>query len=208
MPREVEVKSVIDDVDGARRRIEAAGATLEFEGRLEDLRYDTPDRRLVSRDEVLRVREYHGPTGTRTSLEWKGPTRYENGYKVRDEITTTVAPAAELAAILERLGYRVIGRIDRDVAQYAVDGATVRFERYPRMDALVEVEGPSGAIERAIEALGVPRAGFSAERLWAFVERYERRTGARAAVSHDPLAGDVAGQAREPRGAARGSTHG
>ena len=75
----------------------------------------------------------------------------------------TPRDAAALAAILERLGYTVIAEIDRDVAQYAFDDAVVRFERYPRMDALVEVEGPPGAIERAIEALGMPRAGFSAD---------------------------------------------
>jgi predicted adenylyl cyclase CyaB len=190
MPREVELKSIVDDVASAQRRIEAAGAQMMFEGRLEDRRYDTSDRRLSEADEVLRLRTYIDTRGVRAALDWKGPTRREHGYKVRDEISASTGDPADVAAILERLGYTVIGEIDRHVVQYAFDHAVIRFERYPRMDALVEVEGPPVSIERAIEALGMPRDGFSADRLMAFVDRYESRTGTRAAVSDRQFASD------------------
>jgi hypothetical protein len=81
--------------------------------------------------------------------------------------------------------------IDREIAQYDLGGAMVRFERYPRMDDLVEVEGTPEQIERAIAALGLPRAGFTSERLPDFVRRYEERTGASAALSDAELRGDV-----------------
>lgn len=190
MPREVELKSVVDDVEGAQRRIEAAGAQMMFDGRLEDRRYDTRDRRLSEVDEVLRLRTYIEVRGVRATLDWKGPTRREHGYKVRDEISASTGDPADLAAILERLGYTVIGEIDRHVVQYAFDHAVIRFERYPRMDALVEVEGPPASIERAITALGMPRDGFTADRLMAFVDRYESRTGNRAAISDRQRASD------------------
>jgi len=96
-----------------------------------------------------------------------------------------------LVAMLERLGYEVTVAIERDIAQYTLFGATVRFERYPRLDDLVEVEGEPAQIERAIAALALPREGFTAERLPDFVRRYEARTGQRAALSHAELAGDV-----------------
>ena len=195
MPREVELKSVIDDVAVRRRRIESAGAQLTFDGRLEDRRYDSSDRRLSSADHVLRLRAYSDTHGVRATLEWKGPTREEDGYKVRDELSAHTSDPADLAAILDRLGYTVIGEIDRHVAQYALDSAVVRFEVYPRMDSLVEVEGPPAAIERAIEALGMSRDGFTAERLLAFVGRYEARTGLQAAISDRQLAGDAGRQA-------------
>jgi predicted adenylyl cyclase CyaB len=177
MPREVELKSVVDDVDARRRRLEAAGARVVFEGRLEDRRYDTADRRLSESDHVLRLRTAAGNDGARVTLEWKGPTRHDGGYKVRDEITANVTDAAPMAAILQRLGYTVTGEIERQVAQYELDDAVIRFERYARMDPLVEVEGAPSAIERAIEALGMDRAGFTADRLPAFMARFERRTG-------------------------------
>jgi len=190
MVREAELKSVVDDVATRRRRIEAAGAQITFDGRLEDRRYDTADRRLSAADEVLRLRAYSDGHGVRAALEWKGPTRQEDGYKVRDELSTNASDSSTLAAILERLGYSVIGEIDRHVIQYALDHAVVRFEQYPRMDALVEVEGPPPAIEHAISALGMRRDAFTAERLLAFVDRYEARTGLRAALSDRQLASD------------------
>ena len=196
--REVELKSMVPDVDAARRAVERADGQLEFEGRLEDRRYDAADRSMLARDHVLRVRVYRDATGARASLDWKGPTQLDRGYKIREELSTDAADADALIAILERLGYEVTREIDRDIAQYALLGATVRFERYPRMDVLVEVEGPEEAIERAIAVLGLPRDGFNGERLQKFVERFEARTGERAALCERELAGDysrVAGNA-------------
>jgi len=197
MPREVELKSVVHDEAACRRRVENAGAQVVFAGRLEDRRYDTKDRRLTTSDEVLRVRTYAGDGGVRATLEWKGPTRVEGGYKVRDEIVANTTDPSALAGILERLGYTVIGEVDRDVVQYAFARATVRFERYPRMDALVEVEGPPDDIEQAIDALGMPRAGFSAERLPAFVARFEARTGERAALNRRQVANDASAETND-----------
>ena len=187
---EVELKSVVDDVARRRAAIEAAGATLVFDGRLEDRRYDSTDRALTARDHVLRVRVYRDAAGTRAQLDFKGPTQRDDGYKVREELESHVSDGDALVAILDRLGYVVTIAIDRDIVQYDLGGAMIRFERYPRMDDLVEVEGARDAIERAIEALGMPRAGFLMDRLPDFARRFEERTGARAAVSHAALAGD------------------
>ena len=90
--------------------------------------------------------------------------------------------------ILDRLGYEVTVAIDREIVQYDLDGAMIRFERYPRMDDLVEVEGEPKQIERAIVVLGLPRSGFRADRLSEFARRFEVRTGLTAAVSDEALA--------------------
>ena len=187
---EVELKSVVDDLAGRRAAVEAAGAVLVFSGRLEDRRYDTSDRTLTSRDHVLRVRVYRDAHAVRAELDFKGPTRREDGYKLREEIEAHVTDPNALVAILDRLGYEVTITIDRDIFQYELDGAMIRFETYPRMDTLVEVEGQPDRIERVIEALGMPRDGFLTDRLPDFARRYEERTGTRAAVSHAALAGN------------------
>lgn len=188
--REVELKALVDDVTARRRAVERAGARLTFEGRLEDRRYDTPDRGLALRDLVLRLRVYRAATDVRGMLDWKGPTQYVDGYKVRDELTTSAGNPAALAAMLERLGYVVTREIDRSIAQYEVAGAIVRFEAYPRMDPLVEVEGTPAAIELAIGALDMPRAMFTTDRLPDFVARFEGRTGTFAALCDRELSGE------------------
>lgn len=187
--REVELKAVLDDWVRRGVCLMQAGAVLTFAGRLEDRRYDTPRRELARRDEVLRLRVYRDATGARAELGWKGPTGYDGGYKVRDELQCTAHAPDVLAAMLGRLGYEVTRAIDREIAQYELDGTTVRFERYPRMDDLVEVEGVPIGIERAILALGIDRSAFSTERLPQFVMRWQRRTGQEPALCDDELTG-------------------
>jgi predicted adenylyl cyclase CyaB len=185
--REVEIKAVVDDWDARRNRLIEAGAQLSFAGRLEDRRYDTPARDLSSRGEVLRVRMYRGDGHERAEIGWKGPTSQESGYKVREELGASTPDAAAMALILRRLGYMVSQAIDREIAQYDLGGTTIRFERYPRMDDLVEVEGTPAGIERAVAVLGIPRSEFTAERLPKFVRRFEERTGQRAAICEADL---------------------
>lgn len=190
--REVELKGMLtgdDDLIAARARLEEAGAELVYEGRLEDKRYDTADRALALKDHVLRLRVYRGETVV-TSLDFKGPTTYVEGFKVRDEHTVGADDPVALAAILEAMGYVITREIDREIAQYRLAGAVIRFERYPRMDILVEVEGEPEAIERAILTLGMAREGFTTERLPDFVLKYESRTGQRAAICDRELLGE------------------
>ena len=139
--REVELKAVVDDVERRRKLLEGAGATLSFEGRLRDQRFDVDSRVLAGRDEVLRVRRYESRSGTQTYLDWKGPTEVEDVYKVREETSTMVDDYIALTGILSKIGFVITREIDRQVTQYELDGATIRFEIYPRMDTLVEVEG-------------------------------------------------------------------
>ena len=195
--KELELKAVVPDLDAARRHVEAAGGRLLFEGRLEDRRYDTGARDLGARDHVLRVRVLDDGAERRASLDWKGPTAYEAGYKLREELSVGVGDDGALAAILERLEYVVTRAIDRRIAQYALEDATVRFERYPRMDDLVEVEGTPDGIERAARATGIPRDAFSADRLPDFARRFEARTGERAALCDADLADEGPRQARD-----------
>jgi len=186
--REVELKSVVDDIAQRRATVEAVGGRLEFSGRLLDVRFDLPDRSLALRDHVLRLRLYDG--GTRqASLDWKGETFYEQGFKVREELSTSVGDYQAVTEILMRLGFVPTIEIDRQIAQYELCGATVRFEEYPDMDPLVEVEGTPEAIEQAIVAIGLSRHGFTSERLPEFMARFEARTGRRAALSKAELAG-------------------
>ena len=187
---EVELKAVVVDAAERRKILEAAGAKLTFEGTMRDLRYDSEPRALAGRDEVLRVRRYESEGEVRTYLDWKGTTETRDVYKTREEVSTSVDDFAALATILEKLGFVVTREIDREIVQYELGGAMIRFETYPRMDVLVEVEGDPATIESAVEALGMARGEFTSERLPDFVSRFEKRTGVRAAICERELAGD------------------
>ncbi len=185
--REVELKARVADVDAVRRALHAAGATLVFDGELHDRLYDKGKRELSARDHVLRLRTYVSADGSSSAhLDWKGPTSRDDGFKVREELTTGITEPSAMSEVLDRLGYSVVGSIDRRIAQYEMstgDGSvTLRFETYPRMDDLVEVEGSPAAIEDAIRATGIARQEFSARRLTDFVRDFEARTGQKSAI--------------------------
>jgi len=182
--REVELKCVVDDLARRRDVVEKAGGKLEFSGKLIDARYGDEEGRLLLADHVLRLRVYETDKGRKGHLDWKGPTQYENGYKIREELSTSVGDPDALAAILENLGYQVIMKIERKIWQYALAGATVRFEEYPTMDTLLEVEGSEEAIENAIGVIGLPRSEYTTDRLTDFVARYEARTGRPACLTY------------------------
>lgn len=188
--REVELKGVVADLPATRDALRRAGARLVLDATLVDRRYDTATFTLAARDEVLRVRSTRSRTSQETRIEFKGPATYPDGFKVREEVGTTVGDLDVVEQILTSLGYRITREIEREIEMYAVSGATVRLETYPRMDVLAEVEGEPGTIEQAIAATGIAREAFTTARLADFVIRYESRTGQRAALCARELHGD------------------
>lgn len=167
------------------RALTAAGAELVFRGEMIDRRFDR-DAALESRDQVLRLRVYRPQNGAGSPygvLGWKGPVSRRGAYRHREEYETRVTDAEAALALLERLGFGVVLRIDRRIAEYRLCGAVVRIEWYPEMDVLVEVEGPPAAIEEATRATGLAREMFLPESLPYFVSAYERRTGRPARLS-------------------------
>ena len=187
--RELELKAVVRDAAALEKRLDAAKAPCTFRGLMRDRRYDRPDRLMLARDEVLRVRTFE-PSGTgeaHAELTWKGATKRTLGYKEREELQFAVADAAAVAAVLERLGFEVSDAIDRCVAYYRAGKAVVRIEWYPRMDVLAEVEGAPAEIEKAVAATGIPRDAYTADRLLDFAARYRTRTGTEPVLRLDLL---------------------
>ena len=177
---ELELKARVDDPAALEAALARAGAELVFRGEMRDLRFDRGGK-LEGRDEVLRLRTYRGTT-IYGVLAWKGPVSVQRGYKRREECETRLEDPDAALAILEHLGYEVVMRIDRTIAEYRLAQAAVRIEWYPAMDVLVEVEGEPRAIEQAISVTGIPRDQFLPESLSFFTKAYERRTGHAARI--------------------------
>jgi predicted adenylyl cyclase CyaB len=186
--REFELKAVLlaEDV-GFADRLSEIGWQLRFQGEMSDRRYDSPDRALERRDEVLRVRQMRSDAGEdRTWIGWKGPAAEEVGYKVRDEVETTVADRAVAVEILRRLGFsEQTLAIDRRIELYGKGGVHLRIEEYPAMDTLVEIEGEPEEVESRLGEIGLPRDRWKPWSLPQFIRRYEQRTGLEARLARE-----------------------
>lgn len=184
---ELELKARVEDPDGLRRALLAAGAELVYRGAMMDRRFDRRGR-LERRDEVVRLRVYHPDDRSPEwgVLGWKGPVSRRGNYRAREEWESRVDDPKAVLVILRHMGYKICVRVDRAVEQYRLGDATLRIEWYPAMDVLVEVEGTPDAIERAVAATGLPRDAFLPESLPYFTAAYEERTGRVARVSRLP----------------------
>lgn len=180
---EYELKARLEeDTEAFRARLTARGWRRTFRGEMVDRRYDTPERRLEALDEVLRLRCWRARE-ERAVLGWKGPAR-SGEFRVREELETHVADRGTAEALLARLGFtEVTLAIDRRVDIFQKDGVVVRIEEYPRMDVLVEIEGPPPAVEERIPELGLRREAWRPWGLSQFVSAFERRTGERARLA-------------------------
>lgn len=187
--QEYELKARLrEPVDRFCRRLEEAGWSRRFAGRMVDVRCDTPEGDLTDRDEVLRLRVYvpDHEGETRCVLGWKGPAGEEDGFKRREELETRVASAEAAYGIIRRLGFsRVTRRIDRRIRLFVRDGVSARIEEYPAMDVLVELEGPPGEVRDRMADTGLPPEEWKPWPLPEFVRRYEERTGRQARLRRD-----------------------
>ncbi len=191
MASELELKAVVPDPARLRAALAAAGAAPVFRGRLRDTRLDAAGA-LTGRDQVLRLRRWIPEAGAEAAeLAWKGPTSVNPaGYKHREELEVGVTDGAAALRLLAALGYAVTHAIDRAVEVYRLGDTVARLEWYPRMDVLVEIEGPPEGIERMIAAAGLPREACTADALVTFTARFEARTGRRAILAEADLGGD------------------
>lgn len=182
---EVELKSVVNDLLLRRLKVERAGGRLSFEGTMEDW-YFTHASEPGDSEQRLRIRAYRTSGRAWTELTWKGPAHQVNGYKVCEELTTQVDDEGRLREILEQTGFSESESLWREVAWYVLGDATLRFERFPYMDLLLEVEGSPMGIERAIRATGILRERFTADSRQEFIRRFEERTGMKAVLARLP----------------------
>jgi hypothetical protein len=159
---------------------------------LRDRRLDR-NRSLTRLDQLLRLREWTPAGGAgRAVVGWKGPATVSGeGYKHREEVEYDVNDIAAALAVFGALGYRLAQAIDRYVEVYELAGSHARLEWYPRLDVLLEVEGPPAGIERLIAASGLPRSAYLPDSLAAFAARYETRTGRPAVLAETGLTGEA-----------------
>jgi adenylate cyclase class IV len=192
---ELELKTVVTDPGALRQALESAGAVQRFHGMMRDRRLDRSGE-LGGRDEVLRVRSWtadEGGTGL-AAVAWKGPTGVSpDGYKHREEVELSVDDSQVALRLFEALGYRVVESIDRYVEVFELDDTVARLEWYPRMDTLLEIEGPPAGIERVVRDTGLVREACVADPLARFAERYAERTGRPAILAEADLGSEAPG---------------
>jgi adenylate cyclase class 2 len=168
-PREeIEVKIPVSDLAPVRRKLEAAGASLQASEHDEyNVLFDDPERKLSGSGRTVRLRRAAG----RAILTYKGAARFQAGAKVREERETEVSDPAEAEAILAALGLIPRFRYDKRREEWNCQGSVVALDTTP-IGLFVEVEGDPLTIRRVVALLGLDA---SESIPYSYAELYARR---------------------------------
>ena len=165
---EIEIKLPAPDLDTLRRLLRSEGATpvspVHFESN--DL-YDRGEGELLARGCALRLRR----TDRGASLAFKGPARFENGMKRREERETTISDPESTERILTAIGLERRFRYEKRREEWELDDCAVALDETP-IGNFAEIEGEPPAIRRALQRLGLD---FSEAIPYGYAELYRRR---------------------------------
>jgi adenylate cyclase, class 2 len=153
MPVETEIKLRVADLDDFRRRLEAAGFRVETPRSFEsNVLYDTPDRQMRARTEILRIRSYAGKwTLTHKRLP---DTPASERHKQRVETETEIADGQALVEIFRSLGLVAAFRYEKWRTEWSDGEGECVVDETPIGD-YAELEGTGDWIDRISARLGI-----------------------------------------------------
>ena len=163
MPIETEIKFRAGDIAALAQKLQSAGFTLQTPRSFEsNVLYDTPDRQMRARTEILRIRSYAGRwtlTLKRLPRSGPGPDSSDARHKHRIETETGIADGEALAEVFLALGLVPAFRYEKWRAEWTDGEGHCVIDETPIGD-YAELEGPSAWIDRTAAALGVDPAQY------------------------------------------------
>ncbi|MDE3104052.1 MAG: class IV adenylate cyclase [Acidobacteriota bacterium] len=183
---EIELKFPVSDPAALQAALPGLGFRLDTPRTFEhNTLYDTPERELRTRQQILRLRNYGG-LWTLTHKRRPDSGSDDLRYKVRIETETTVSEGAALADIFGQLGLRpaFIYEKYRSEWSHAVDAASdatahLVVDETP-IGTFAELEGPTGWIDQTLADLGVDPAICLTDSYGKLFLDWKTRTGSAA----------------------------
>jgi adenylate cyclase, class 2 len=159
MAIETEIKFRVADLSDLAQRLEAAGFRLQTSRSFEsNVLYDTPDRQMRSRTEILRIREYAGRWSlTHKRLPRGAPGEDRHKYRVETEIEIVHGDA--LAELFLSLGLVAAFRYEKWRTEWQDGEGHCVVDELP-IGNYAELEGSAEWIDRTAPRLGVNPADY------------------------------------------------
>jgi adenylate cyclase class 2 len=151
---EIELKFSVADVRALRAAAADLGFTLVTERTFEsNILYDSPDRQLRTRKQILRLRHY----GERCTVTHKRQADGGDGdlrYKTRIETESVVEDCDALAEIFAQLGYAPVFRYEKFRTEWEMDAGHLVLDETP-IGVWAELEGQPSWIDTMLEKLSI-----------------------------------------------------
>lgn len=160
MPIETEIKFRVDDLAALAARLETTGFRLQTPRSFEsNILYDTADRQLRARTEILRIRSYAG----RWMLTYKrlpgAGMPSEDRHKHRIETETELADGNALAQVFLSLGLVAAFEYEKWRTEWSDGEGHCVVDETP-IGNYAEIEGSPEWIDRVAARIGVEPAQY------------------------------------------------
>lgn len=188
MAIETEIKFQVDDLAAFAQRLQAAGFTLQTPRTFEsNVLFDTPDRQMRARTEILRIRNYGGRCIlTHKRLPDSGPG--EDRHKHRIETETEIADGDALAQIFLSIGLAPAFRYEKWRTEWQQGHGHCVVDETP-IGNYAELEGSPQWIDQVAARLGIDPAQYITLSYGRLFELWLQQHGVSA---HDLTFADVA----------------
>lgn len=159
MPIETEIKFRVEDAEELGDRLRQAGFREETPRTFEsNVLFDTPDRKMRARTEILRIRNYGGKwVITHKRLPDGRPG--EDVHKHRIETETEVGDGNVLADVFKSIGLVAAFRYEKWRSEWSDDEGHCVIDETP-IGVFAELEGAPEWIDRTAGKLGVERSAY------------------------------------------------
>ena len=132
---EIEIKAILADPGSIKKLLRKIGAVAGPILQETDYYYQHPSRDFGQTNEALRLRM----TNDQCRVTYKGP-RLPGQAKIRFEAETDIGDYAVMKIILEKLGFRQVGVVEKKRAVFHLEGATVCLDEVVGLGNYVELE--------------------------------------------------------------------
>ena len=153
MPVEIEAKLKVDDLNIYAERIAQLGGRVGSQFVQRDYFFDYSDRRLLSANCGLRLRQQSQAGRREIMLCYKGPPDPDSSYKCRREIEFTVGDLAAAQALLEALGLEVTIAFEKRRRLGQVAECTICLDEVVELGCFIEIEGPTEAAVAGVQKM-------------------------------------------------------
>jgi adenylate cyclase class 2 len=178
---EIELKFSVADVKSLRATASELGFKLLTERTFEsNTLYDTPDRQLRARRQILRLRQY----GQRWTVTHKRQAESSDSsstsrYKTRIETESAVEDGQALAEIFAQLGYGPVFRYEKFRTEWQSGLGHLVLDETP-IGVWAELEGAPAWIDSMLDRLGVAPAQCSTDSYGTLFLKWKTATGSPA----------------------------
>jgi adenylate cyclase class 2 len=179
MPVETEIKFRLDDLAGMSRRLEAAGFHVKTPRSFEsNVLYDTPERSMRARTEIVRLRNYAGRwTLTHKRLPDAGPG--EDTHKHRIETETQVSDGEALVSVFRSLGLTPAFHYEKWRTEWEDGEGHCVVDETP-IGNFAELEGTAEWIDRTARRLDVEQSDYITLSYGRLFDQWRERHGSSA----------------------------